>query len=85
MRQLLVHAAEPDYGQPAFNVNNLEQVQAIMEAAAETASPVIMPRRRSASSATSSSAAPARAEVKPVSLDTVATKYRSGELAQVVN
>ena len=41
-RQLLDHAAEHDYGLPAFNVNNLEQVQAIMSAAAETDSPVIM-------------------------------------------
>jgi fructose-bisphosphate aldolase class II len=42
MRQLLDHAAEHGYGLPAFNVNNLEQVQAIMEAASETDSPVIM-------------------------------------------
>jgi fructose-bisphosphate aldolase, class II len=42
MRQLLDHAAEHNYGLPAFNVNNLEQVQAIMAAAAETESPVIM-------------------------------------------
>ncbi len=42
MRQLLDHAAEHGYGLPAFNVNNLEQVQAIMSAAAETDSPVIM-------------------------------------------
>ncbi|MCL2590987.1 MAG: fructose-bisphosphate aldolase class II [Betaproteobacteria bacterium] len=42
MRQLLDHAAENGYGLPAFNVNNLEQVQAIMEAAAQTDSPVIM-------------------------------------------
>jgi fructose-bisphosphate aldolase, class II len=42
MRQLLDHAAENSYGMPAFNVNNLEQVQAIMEAADETNSPVIM-------------------------------------------
>jgi fructose-bisphosphate aldolase class II len=42
MRQLLDHAAENDYALPAFNVNNLEQVQAIMEAAARTDSPVIM-------------------------------------------
>lgn len=42
MRQLLDHAAENGYGLPAFNVNNLEQVQAIMEAAKETNSPVIM-------------------------------------------
>lgn len=42
MRQLLDHAAEHNYGIPAFNVNNLEQVQAIMEAAAEVNAPVIM-------------------------------------------
>ena len=42
MRQLLDHAAENNYGVPAFNVNNLEQVQAIMQAADETGSPVIM-------------------------------------------
>ena len=42
MRQLLDHAAENGYGLPAFNVNNLEQVQAIMEAANEVNSPVIM-------------------------------------------
>ena len=42
MRQLLDHAAENSYGLPAFNVNNLEQVQAIMAAADETDSPVIM-------------------------------------------
>ena len=33
LRQLLDHAAEHDYGLPAFNINNLEQVQAIMQAA----------------------------------------------------
>lgn len=42
MRQLLDHAAENDYGVPAFNVNNLEQMRAIMEGAAETQSPVIV-------------------------------------------
>lgn len=42
MRQLLDHAAEYNYGVPAFNVNNLEQTRAIMEAARETDSPVIM-------------------------------------------
>ncbi|WP_372749161.1 class II fructose-bisphosphate aldolase [Litorivivens sp.] len=42
MRQLLDHAAEHGYGVPAFNVNNLEQTRAIMEAARETNSPVIM-------------------------------------------
>jgi fructose-bisphosphate aldolase class II len=42
MRQLLDHAAENGYGIPAFNINNLEQIQAIMQAADETSSPVIM-------------------------------------------
>ena len=42
MRQLLDHAAENNYGLPAFNVNNLEQVQAIMQAADEVNAPVIM-------------------------------------------
>jgi fructose-bisphosphate aldolase class II len=42
MRQLLDHAAEHAYGIPAFNINNLEQIQAIMQAADETSSPVIM-------------------------------------------
>ncbi|HQT82180.1 MAG: fructose-1,6-bisphosphate aldolase [Ferrovum sp. 37-45-19] len=42
LRQLLDHAAEHGYGLPAFNVNNLEQIQAIMEAAKATNSPVIM-------------------------------------------
>ena len=42
MRQLLDHAAERGYGVPAFNVNNLEQMRAIMEAASDTDSPVIV-------------------------------------------
>ncbi|MEE4244480.1 MAG: class II fructose-bisphosphate aldolase [Kangiellaceae bacterium] len=42
MRQLLDHAAEHGYGIPAFNVNNLEQMRAIMEAADKTDSPVIV-------------------------------------------
>ncbi len=42
LRQVLDHAAEHGYGVPAFNVNNLEQVLAIMEAAQETDSPVIL-------------------------------------------
>ncbi len=42
MRQLLDHAAENGYGVPAFNVNNLEQMRAIMEAAQATDSPVIV-------------------------------------------
>ena len=42
MRQLLDHAAEHDYGVPAFNVNNMEQMHSIMEAAEKTDSPVIV-------------------------------------------
>ena len=42
MRELLDHAAEHGYGIPAFNVNNLEQVQAVMAAADETGAPVIL-------------------------------------------
>ena len=42
LRQVLDHAAENSYGVPAFNVNNLEQILAIMEAAQETDSPVIL-------------------------------------------
>lgn len=42
LRQLLDHAAEYSYGVPAFNVNNLEQMRAIMEAADSTHSPVIV-------------------------------------------
>jgi fructose-bisphosphate aldolase class II len=42
MRQLLDHAAEHDYGIPAFNVNNMEQVRAIMQAADDCNSPVIL-------------------------------------------
>ena len=42
MRQLLDHAAENNYGLPAFNVNNLEQMRAIMEAASEVNAPVIV-------------------------------------------
>ena len=42
LRQLLDYAAEHGFGMPAFNVNNMEQVHAIMQAADETDSPVIM-------------------------------------------
>jgi fructose-bisphosphate aldolase class II len=42
LRQLLDHAAEHGYGVPAFNVNNLEQIHAILQAAEETQSPVIL-------------------------------------------
>jgi fructose-bisphosphate aldolase, class II len=42
LRQLLDHAADNGYGVPAFNVNNLEQIQAIMQAADECQAPVIM-------------------------------------------
>ena len=42
MRQLLDHAAENGYGLPAFNINNMEQIHAIMQAADECDSPVIL-------------------------------------------
>ena len=48
MRQLLDEAAKGGYGVGAFNVNNLEQVQAIMEAASESGSPVIIQASRGA-------------------------------------
>jgi fructose-bisphosphate aldolase, class II len=48
MRLMLDHAAENGYGIPAFNVNNLEQIQAIMQAAHETDSPVILQASRGA-------------------------------------
>jgi fructose-bisphosphate aldolase class II len=50
MRQLLDHAAEHGYGLAAFNVNNMEQIQAIMEAAQDTDSPVIIQASRGARS-----------------------------------
>ncbi len=48
LRQLLDHAAEHSYGVPAFNINNLEQIQAIMQAAKRTNSPVILQASRGA-------------------------------------
>jgi fructose-bisphosphate aldolase class II len=48
LRQLLDHAAEHDYGVGAFNVNNMEQIQAIMEAAREVNAPVIVQASRGA-------------------------------------
>jgi fructose-bisphosphate aldolase class II len=48
LRQLLDHAAEYDYGLPAFNINNMEQGLAIMEAAAAVNAPVIMQASRGA-------------------------------------
>ncbi|GEO82859.1 class II fructose-bisphosphate aldolase [Pararhodospirillum oryzae] len=50
LRQLLDHAAEHGYGMPAFNVNNMEQVLSIMNAARKTDSPVILQASRGARS-----------------------------------
>src|SRR3954466_15753940 len=50
MRLLLDHAAANNYGLAAFNVNNMEQIQAIMEAAKETDAPVIIQASRGARS-----------------------------------
>ncbi|MHB8470036.1 MAG: class II fructose-bisphosphate aldolase [Gaiellaceae bacterium] len=52
LRQVLDEAAAAGYGVGAFNVNNMEQIQAIMEAARETASPVILQASRGARSYT---------------------------------
>src|SRR5512138_3504112 len=48
MRQVLDEAAKGGYGVGAFNVNNMEQIQSIMEAAKETKSPVIVQASRGA-------------------------------------
>ena len=50
MRQVLDEAAKSNYGVGAYNVNNMEQIQAIMEAARETESPVIVQASRGARS-----------------------------------
>ncbi|GAB1583764.1 class II fructose-bisphosphate aldolase [Phyllobacterium phragmitis] len=50
LRQLLDHAAEHGYGVPAFNISNMEQALAVMEAADATKSPVIMQASRGARS-----------------------------------
>jgi len=50
LRQLLDHAAENGYGLPAFNINNMEQMLAIMAAAKKTDSPVILQASRGARS-----------------------------------
>ena len=48
LRQLLDHAAEHGYGVPAFNINNMEQVIAIMAAARQADAPVILQASRGA-------------------------------------
>ena len=48
LRQLLDHAAENNYGVPAFNINNLEQIRAIVEGANDLNSPVILAVSKSA-------------------------------------
>jgi fructose-bisphosphate aldolase, class II len=50
LRQLLDHAAEHGYGVPAFNINNMEQLLAIMAAAEKTSAPVILQASRGARS-----------------------------------
>src|SRR3982074_697135 len=50
VRQLLDHAAEHDYGVPAFNINNMEQALAIMDAASSLDAPVIIQASRGARS-----------------------------------
>ena len=58
MRQLLDHAAENSYGVPAFNINNMEQMLAIMDAADKTDSPVILQASRGARAYANDIAAP---------------------------
>ena len=50
LRQLLDHAAEYGYGMPAFNVNDMEQILAVMNAAKKTNSPVIIQTSKGARS-----------------------------------
>ena len=50
LRQLLDHAAEHDYGVPAFNINNMEQGLAVLEAASSVDAPVIIQASRGARS-----------------------------------
>src|SRR5687768_1115139 len=50
LRQLLDHAAEHEYGVPAFNINNMEQALAIMDAASSVDAPVIIQASRGARS-----------------------------------
>src|SRR3954452_14594062 len=50
LRQLLDHAAEHEYGVPAFNINNMEQALAIMDAASKVDAPVIIQASRGARS-----------------------------------
>ena len=50
LRQLLDHAAEYGYGMPAFNINNMEQILAVMAAAKKTDSPVILQTSKGARS-----------------------------------
>jgi fructose-bisphosphate aldolase class II len=50
LRQLLDHAAEHEYGVPAFNINNMEQLLAIMQAARQAEAPVILQASRGARS-----------------------------------
>ncbi len=42
MRQILDHAAEHDYGVPAFNINDMEQILAVLQAARKVNAPVIL-------------------------------------------
>jgi hypothetical protein len=65
LRQLLDHAAEHDYGVPAFNINNMEQGLAIMDAAASVDAPVIIQASRGARSACTRTTATRRRPAPP--------------------
>jgi fructose/tagatose bisphosphate aldolase len=81
LRQLLDHAAEHSYGVPAFNVNNLEQIQAIRQAAQAMQSPVILQASAGARKPTGDILAMQRianihaARIKPVPLDDMFKRY----------
>ncbi len=100
MRQLLDHAAENDSGAPAFNVNNLEQMRAIMEGVDETGSPVIVQASAGARAQHTPSHAwefvgPAgtaagdqrirASKLKVNTLEVMFAQYASGDLDPVVN
>jgi len=76
-RQLLDHAAEHGYGVPAFNVNNLAQIQAIMEAAQATRSPVILQAQGARKARFEVFGCAGQAErIKPIALEAMIKRYR---------
>ena len=77
MRQMLDHAAEHGYGVPAFNINNMEQANAILAAAAETDAPVILQASRGARAYSKKLQIPSLRPCAPRSFDINASATRS--------